>query len=137
MATTSTLSQKQDTLLNSLMASLQKLPRDRWREVQTFIDFLAHQNAGVPNGDTQLDDLEAYSLTELAQIAKSMTPMAQAQRLKELLAAQQARALTASEQQEAASLVEKEDLQTLRKAKALHLLKQRGALPEDIHSFLS
>ena len=86
-----------------------------------------------PAPEEGLVGLEALSNDELLTIAQATVPSAHAHRLQDLLAAQRQRSLTESEQQEATKLVEQEDLLTLRKSKSLLLLKQRGALPKDLH----
>jgi hypothetical protein len=84
-----------------------------------------------------LDDLENLPDDELIRVAQAQASSENSHRLQELLLAQQQRTLTKSEYQEAIALVEEEDLVTLLKARALFLLKERGALPNDLTSLLT
>ena len=85
-----------------------------------------------PPVQMKLPELEHLPDDELLQAARSTLPPEHRCRLQELLAAQQQRSLSEDEQREAVDLVEQEDFITLLKARALFLLKQRGALPDDL-----
>jgi hypothetical protein len=87
--------------------------------------------------DSALAGLVEMPTEQLIRVARSRLPDQSTRRLHELLDEQQHRDLTLAEQRELTELVSTEDLQTLRKARALLLLKQRGALPDDLHAFLA
>jgi hypothetical protein len=86
--------------------------------------------------EAALKGLQAMTTEQLTQVARSIAPAEDTERLRELLSLQEQRELTEAEHDEAVRLVEQEDNLTLRKAKAIYLLKQRNALPDELASLL-
>ena len=117
------------------------LPDDIYQQAQRVAETTQQEIEEVvlawihPTPEEELVGLDELSNDELLTVAQSIVPLAHAERLQDLLVSQRQRSLTENEQREAEKLVEQEDLLTLRKSKALLLLKQRGALTKDLHTF--
>ena len=116
------------------------LPDDIYQQAQRVAETTQQEIEEVvlawihPTPEEELVELDELSNDELLTVAQSIVPLAHAERLQDLLVSQRQRSLTENEQR-AEKLVEQEDLLTLRKSKALLLLKQRGALTKDLHTF--
>lgn len=122
-------------LPNEIYRRAQQVAQATQRSIeQVVVEWIHIPQIEVAN---EVTDLEKLSNEQLTQAARSRVPLDQSDHLQELLEAQQQRTLTKNEQREATILVEQEELTTLRRAGALFLLKQRGALPENLALFLA